>query len=51
MWLSQIMYVETHMLNCIRNIRASESQVLQSIGQDTVMCRVADRIACVTQKL
>jgi hypothetical protein len=49
--LSRIMHMEADLLNCIRNIRASECQVLQSTGQAATICRAADRIACVTIKL
>jgi hypothetical protein len=38
------------MLNHVRDIRTSECQVLQSVGQAAIMCRVVDRIVCVTRK-
>jgi hypothetical protein len=48
---SQIMHVETNLLNYVRNIQTSECQVLQSSNQAAVMRRVADRIARVTREL
>jgi hypothetical protein len=43
--------VETDLLNHVRDIRASECQVVQSAGQAVVMHRVTDRIAHVTRYL
>jgi hypothetical protein len=44
-------HVETDLLNRIRNIRASECQVLQSVNQAVIMRRVTDRITRVTREL
>jgi hypothetical protein len=43
--------VETDLLNRVKNIQESESQVLQSADQVVIVRRVADRIACVTREL